>query len=144
MDCRLILSILIYLISHSLKAQSLTNCKLEIEKVLNFQKDAWNKGNIEKYMEGYWNNDSLIFVGKNLTYGYKPTLENYKKSYPTKEKMGTLDFKDVQSNCVSEIHAYTRGRWVIYYNENTKIEGNFTLIWKKIENKWKIIYDHSS
>ena len=64
-----------------------------IKKILFQQVDDWNNGDIEKYMEGYWNSDSLIFIGKSgIKYGWKSTLENYKKSYPDRQSMGRLNF----------------------------------------------------
>ncbi|MBZ0100187.1 MAG: DUF4440 domain-containing protein, partial [Taibaiella sp.] len=64
--------------------------------MLHKQADEWNRGDIDGYMQGYWNSDSLVFIGsKGPVYGYKPTLERYKTSYPDKEKMGKLDFSDL-------------------------------------------------
>lgn len=144
MERRFILSISIALLSYSLKAQNLNSCKSEIEEILRYQQNAWNEGNIEKYMSGYWHSDSLVFIGKSKTYGYTSTLSNYKKSYPTPEKMGRLEFGDLQSQCLSNDHAFSSGKWTLHYPNEEKIEGRFTLIWKKIHNVWKIIYDHSS
>jgi len=71
--------------------------KKEILKVMTDQQTAWNNGNIDGYMQGYWKNDSLLFIGsKGPTYGWQKTLDNYKKSYPNKEKMGILEFSDIQ------------------------------------------------
>jgi len=144
MERRLVLSICITVISYSLNAQNFNSCKAELEKILLFQQKAWNEGNIEKYMSAYWNSDSLIFIGKSKTYGYASTLSNYKKSYPTPEKMGRLEFDDLQSECILNDRAYSSGKWILHYPNNEKIEGRFTLIWRKINNVWKIIYDHSS
>ena len=67
--------------------------ELAIRKVLSTQTDAWNRGDIENFMIGYWENDSLMFIGKGgVTYGWTNTLNNYKKSYPDTTAMGKLSF----------------------------------------------------
>jgi hypothetical protein len=77
----------------SLFAQAQTKDTDKILTILAAQEKAWNEGNIEQFMHGYWENDSLVFVGKSgLTYGYKNTLANYKKGYPDKTYMGQLKF----------------------------------------------------
>ena len=69
----------------------------DILKVLHEQQTAWNKGDIENFMKGYWKDDSLLFIGsKGPTYGWQKTLDNYKKTYPNKEMMGILEFSDIQ------------------------------------------------
>ena len=66
---------------------------VEVGQVMQRQQDAWNNGDIPRFMEGYWESDSLMFIGsRGLSYGYNKTLENYLKSYPTREKMGLLEF----------------------------------------------------
>lgn len=144
MERRFILIICVIFQGYFLYAQKLNSCSTELEEILKFQQNAWNEGNLEKYMSGYWQSDSLIFIGKTKSYGYTSTLSNYKKSYPTPEKMGRLEFSDLQNQCIDTDHAYSSGKWTIHYPNNEKIEGRFTLIWKKIHNVWKIIYDHSS
>lgn len=115
-----------------------------ISLVLEKQVDSWNKGDIEAYMQGYWNSDSLVFIGsKGLQYGWKTTLENYKKAYPTMEKMGQLSFEIIEMEVNSESNAVVIGKWQLQ-RETDKPMGNFSLFWKKINGDWKIIMDHSS
>jgi ketosteroid isomerase-like protein len=84
----------------------------QIRQLLNSQVAEWNKGNIEKYMHGYWENDSLIFIGKSgPRYGYKNTLENYKKGYPDTAHMGKLSFEILQIKKLSADHAFVVGKW---------------------------------
>jgi hypothetical protein len=65
------------------------NDQQHILSVLNMQTAAWNKGDLDIYMEGYWKSDDLVFTsGGNITRGWKQTLDKYKKSYDTKSKMG--------------------------------------------------------
>lgn len=114
-----------------------------ILKVMNAQKIAWNNGDIEGYMEGYWKNDSLVFIGaKGVTHGWNTTLTNYKKGYPTKEKMGKLDFTDVQIKPLGKKYALVIGKWYLERDEKS-IGGIYSLVFQKFKNGWKIISDHT-
>ena len=116
---------------------------LEIKKVMSLQEEAWNNGDIEQFMEGYWKSDSLMFIGKNgIKYGWQTTLDNYKASYPDKEAMGKLNFEIIKLE-VNGSSAYMLGEWKLLRKEDTP-NGYFTLYWKKIEGKWVITIDHTS
>jgi ketosteroid isomerase-like protein len=118
--------------------------KKEILKVMTDQQTAWNNGNIDGYMQGYWKNDSLLFIGsKGPTYGWQKTLDNYKKSYPNKEKMGILEFSDIQVKILGKKHAYVFGKWKLV-RTNDSPNGIYTLIFQKFKNGWKIISDHTN
>ena len=112
--------------------------------VLAHQEDAWNQGNIESFMKGYWNNDKLVFVGSNgPTYGYRNTLERYLKSYPTKAAMGQLKFnllfvEQWDTQTIQVIGKFTLDR------EKDQPTGFFTLLFRKMGDDWKIVSDHSS
>lgn len=115
-----------------------------IEKVMAMQEQSWNEGNIDKFMEGYWNSDSLTFVGKKgVTYGWKATLANYKKNYPDKETMGKLTFTLLKKEKLGPDSYLVIGKW---YLQRTADEagGYFSLTWKKMNGKWVIINDHTS
>jgi ketosteroid isomerase-like protein len=115
-----------------------------ISLVLEKQVDSWNKGDLEAYMQGYWKSDSLVFIGASgPKYGWKTTLDNYKRAYPTKEKMGQLSFKIIEMEVNSESNAVVIGKWQLQ-RETDKPMGYFSLFWKKINGDWKIIMDHSS
>jgi hypothetical protein len=117
---------------------------IEINKVLAMQVKAWNEGNIEKFMEGYWNSDSLSFVGKNgITKGWKATLDRYKKTYPDKAAMGKLTFTLLFKEKLGPENYLVIGKWHLL-REKDEVGGHFSLIWKKIKNKWYIISDHTS
>jgi len=127
-------------ITWSLHAQD----KESIPKILDNQTKAWNAGNIEKFMEGYWNNDSLMFVGKNaVTYGFNNTLENYKKSYPDTAAMGKLSFDILQVKKLSAEYYFVVGKWTLIRSAGN-LSGHYTLLFRKINGQWKIICDHSS
>ena len=115
----------------------------EIKKVMNMQEVAWNNGDIEQFMEGYWKSDSLKFIGKNgIKYGWQTTLDNYKTSYPDKNAMGKLGF-DILKLEVNGSSAYMLGKWKLTRKEDTP-NGYFTLYWKKLNDKWVITIDHTS
>jgi ketosteroid isomerase-like protein len=114
-----------------------------ILKVMNQQEQDWNNGDIDAFMHGYWQSDSLMFIGKNgIKYGWKTTLDNYKKSYPDKSAMGKLEFEVLKLE-VNDNSAYMLGKWsLIRATDNPN--GYFTLYWKKINGKWFITIDHTS
>jgi ketosteroid isomerase-like protein len=115
-----------------------------ILKLLEDQRLAWNRGDVEEYMQGYVQSDSLLYVGKTgPKYGWNNTLNTYKKSYPDKAAMGflTFDIKDIK--LLSEDHAFVLGAWNLK-REKDELGGYFTLIIKKFNGQWKVISDHSS
>lgn len=117
---------------------------LEIRTVMESQVEAWNNGNAEAFMEGYWKNDDLAFTGgKGITYGWQAALDRYLTSYPDKEAMGELTFTDLQVRRTSASTAFTTGQWTLNRTADT-LSGRFTLIWEKINGDWLIIVDHSS
>ncbi len=116
----------------------------EVRNVLARQNAAWNRGDIDAFMVGYWENDSLMFIGKSgVTYGYKNTLANYKKNYPDTTVMGKLTFTIIQVKQLSPEYTNVIGK---YYLTRTigDASGHFTLMFRKINGKWVIISDHSS
>ena len=119
-----------------------------IRKVMSDQMDAWNRGDIEAFMEGYWNSPELKFVsGDRVTKGWQPTLDNYKKSYDSKAKMGVLKFTILDVNIVSNDAAIVLGSWALDRVVDGKKDdphGKFTLIFRKFKDGWKIVHDHTS
>ena len=117
---------------------------LAIRKVLSIQTDAWNRGDIENFMIGYWENDSLMFIGKSgVTYGWANTLNNYKKSYPDTTAMGKLSFNIISVKYLSKKYYQVVGKWMLKRSIGD-LSGHFTLLFQKINNHWVIIADHSS
>ena len=116
----------------------------EIKKVLNMQEEAWSKGDLEGFMQGYWKDTRLTFVGKNgIKYGWKTTLHNYREGYPDKEAMGKLHFEVLDLTPLSPGIYYMLGRYTLTRKEDEP-SGIFSLVWKKIDDKWVIISDHTS
>ena len=138
------LSLLILCLSVSLSSYSQLIEEKEIRKLLDTQIDAWNRGNIDEFMIGYWNNDSLMFIGKNgITYGYTNTLKNYKKSYSDTAQMGKLSFDLLQVKKISADAYFVVGKWFLKRSVGD-IGGHYTLLFRKIKGKWVIVADHSS
>ncbi len=116
----------------------------KIMNVLNDQEKNWNNGSIEKYMDGYFRSDSLRFAsGGRVSYGWKKTLDGYKKAYPNKSIMGKLTFSEIDINVISENDALVFGRWELQRN-NDNPGGLFTLHFQKTIDGWRIVHDHTS
>ena len=118
--------------------------EMAVRHVLEQQQQAWNNGNLEGFMKGYWPSDSLQFIGKNgVTYGWKNTFDNYKRSYPDTATMGKLAFTVLHVKCLSKTSAYVTGKWML-----TRAKGNvwgyFTLLFRRINGAWVIVSDHTS
>ena len=138
------LSLLILCVLLSLVSYSQLKEEKEIRNLLATQIDAWNRGNIDEFMIGYWNNDSLMFIGKNgVTYGYTNTLKNYKKSYSDTAQMGKLKFDLLQVKKISADAYFVVGKWFLKRSVGD-IGGHYTLLFRKIKGKWVIVADHSS
>lgn len=118
--------------------------EIAIRKVLEAQVLAWNAGNVESFMQGYWQSDSLMFVGKSgITYGWRKALENYKKHYPDTVAMGKLTFDLKEFKPLSPAYYFVVGKWHLQRSIGN-IEGHFTLLFRKINSKWFIVVDHTS
>ena len=115
-----------------------------IRAVLDAQRDAWNRGDIEGYMDGYERSDQTVFVsGDNVTRGWQTVLDRYKKSYDTREKMGTLTFSDPEITLLGKDAAVVLGRWHLQRAKDEP-HGRFTLVLRRTKQGWKIIHDHTS
>jgi ketosteroid isomerase-like protein len=132
------------LIFLSLSALPQKNEESLIISVLETQRYGWNKGDIVAYMQGYWQSDSLMFIGKSgVTYGWQQTLENYKKGYPDTAAMGKLNFEYIEIKRLSAIYYFVTGKWHLTRSIGN-VGGHFTLLLRKIKGKWLIVKDHSS
>jgi hypothetical protein len=139
---RIIFLLSICLLSFSAIAQNKE--ERAILTAIDLQKNAWNKGDLNLFMQTYWKNDSLMFIGKNgVTYGWQNTLDNYKKNYPDTAAMGKLDFNILHVKKLSGLYYSVVGKWFLTRSIGN-VGGHFTLLFKKINNKWLIVSDHSS
>ncbi|MGQ9800190.1 MAG: YybH family protein [Candidatus Saccharicenans sp.] len=137
------LVILIFWLCSLICYGAMNQAEQEILQVLESQKKAWNKGDLEGYMAYYWKSDELTFQsGANRVRGWDTLLERYKKSY-SGEKMGRLDFSDIEVNVLGQDYAYVLGRWSVTVQDEKKC-GVFTIILKRFPEGWRIIHDHTS
>lgn len=120
------------------------NDEQAVRKILSDQTTAWNNGNLEAFMKGYWNSDSLMFIGKSgVTYGYQNTLMNYKKNYSNADAMGTLSFDLVKVQRLSPDYYFVVGKWHLK-RKIGDVSGHYDLLFRKINGTWVIVSDHSS
>jgi len=118
--------------------------KKAILSLLHTQTQQWNRGNIKEFMNGYWNNDSLMFIGKaGVTYGYSNTLNHYLSNYGDTTKMGKLFFDIIKIKKLSSEYYWVLGKWFLKRSIGD-IGGHYTLLFRKINNQWVIIADHTS
>ncbi len=116
----------------------------QIRQVIKDQQVCWNAGDLDCFMESYWKSDKLVFIGsRGVTYGWQNTLDNYKKSYPTKELMGKLTLELLILEPLSEDFWSVVGRWELQ-REKDNPQGHFSLIFRRLGNDWVIVSDHSS
>ena len=112
-------------------------------EVLTAQAEAWNRGNIEEFMEGYWKSENLSFTsGGVINRGYDGVLQRYKTNY-SPETMGILTFSDLEITPVSNDAAFVLGTFKLE-REPDNPEGKFTLLFRKFEEGWKVVHDHTS
>jgi uncharacterized protein (TIGR02246 family) len=115
-----------------------------IRKVMDDQAAAWNRGDLDGFMQGYWKSEKLTFVsGTNVTRGWQPTLDRYKKSYDSRAKMGTLTFSSLEVTMLGKDAAIVLGDWSLA-REKDNPHGKFTLTFRKFKEGWRIIVDHTS
>lgn len=137
-----ILLVCIFFSTEKLFAQSTD--ETAVRQVLATQNAAWNRGDVDAFMIGYWHSDSLMFIGKSgVTYGWQNTLNNYKKNYPDTATMGKLNFTLITVKPLSKEYYHVVGKWYLTRTVGDA-SGHFTLIFKKINGEWVIIEDHSS
>lgn len=116
----------------------------DVRAVMDEQVAAWNSGDIDGFMKGYWNSDKLVFIsGDNVTRGWQPTLLRYKKNYDSRAKMGVLAFSDLEITVLSKDAAIVLGSWALK-RDNDNPHGKFTLTFRKFRDRWRIVMDHTS
>jgi beta-aspartyl-peptidase (threonine type) len=115
-----------------------------VETILRAQEDAWNQGDIDTFMEHYWNSDDLTFSSSGkTTRGWAGTLSQYRERYPTREKMGRLTLGGLEITPIGDSAALVLGQWSLE-RESEPVSGNFSLVVRKLDDRWLIIHDHTS
>jgi len=115
-----------------------------VRAVLDAQRDAWNRGDVAGYMDGYARSEHTVFVsGDSVTRGWQTVLDRYKKNYNSREKMGTLTFSDLEITPMGNDTAIVLGRWHLQ-RANDEPHGRFTLILRRTKQGWKVVHDHTS
>jgi ketosteroid isomerase-like protein len=115
-----------------------------VRAVLDAQVAAWNRGDIEGFMDGYARSGETVFVsGDTVTHGWQTVLDRYKKGYDSREKMGQLTFSDLEITPISKDAAVALGRWQLVRAKDTP-HGRFTLIFRRTKAGWRIVHDHTS
>ena len=115
-----------------------------IRHMLIDQVAAWNSGSIDGYMKGYWDSDSMLFIGsKGPRYGYEATLKRYKEAYPDAAHMGKLTTHIKSMERLSDDYFFIVGTWALARKAGD-VDGSYTLLVRRIKGEWVIVCDHSS
>jgi ketosteroid isomerase-like protein len=115
-----------------------------ISTVLSAQQTAWNRGDVDTFLVGYWHSPELTFSGSSgVARGWDGVLARYKKNYPVRKAMGQLDFSELEFRFLGPDAALVLGRWHLK-REKDDPGGVFTLVWQRFPDGWKIIHDHTS
>ena len=116
----------------------------QIRQLLRLQTDAWNRGDLDSFMAGYWKSDETAFVGANgITRGWQAVLDRYKKNYPDRKAMGQLTFSKLEVHVSCPDAALAIGQFELK-RENDQPAGIFTLDFRKFSDGWRIIVDHTT
>jgi uncharacterized protein (TIGR02246 family) len=127
-----------------LAEESNSDVEAKIQNVLHAQQDAWNRGDVDAFMNGYWHSNKTVFVsGDDVTRGWQNVLDRYKAKYSDRAKMGTLTFSEIEITALSNDSAVALGAWKLKRAKDEP-HGRFTLIFRKFIGDWKIVHDHTS
>jgi ketosteroid isomerase-like protein len=128
-------------------AQSAGNADASmIRQVIDQQQQAWNRGDLEAFMAGYWNSPELTFFsGARESKGWQAALDRYKKSYQgAGHEMGKLEFANLRIETLGSDAAFVRGEFHLTMSDGKTPHGLFTLIFRKFPDGWKIVHDQSA
>ncbi|MBI2214455.1 MAG: nuclear transport factor 2 family protein [Acidobacteria bacterium] len=116
-----------------------------IRSLVTKQAEAWNRGDLEGFMDGYLNSDELVFTSSSrVRRGWRVTRDAYQKRYgAAKETMGTLAFSKLEVHPLGPDAAWVLGRWDLAEPKESS-GGIFTLVLQRLDGKWLIVHDHTS
>jgi ketosteroid isomerase-like protein len=115
-----------------------------IRAILLAQQEAWNRGDVEAFLNGYWRSPDLTFSGTGgISRGWDGVLARYKKNYPDRNAMGQLDFSDLEFHFLGPDASLVLGHWHLK-REKDDLGGVFSLVWQRFPEGWRIIHDHTS
>ncbi len=123
-----------------------SRAELDIVKVVLAQEKAWNKGDIDSYMQAYKSSPQTLFIGRQVSRGFAEIVAEYKHDYPTQASMGVLGYSELEVHSLSDNFAVCLGK---YHVERLKKEGGpadglFSLVFEKTDQGWKIVVDHTT
>jgi ketosteroid isomerase-like protein len=120
------------------------NALAQIRSVLQAQQYAWNRGDIDGFMNGYARSASTVFISEDtVRRGWQTVRDRYRKKYSSRAKMGTLRFSDLEITLLSSDSAVAQGRWKLKRSKDEP-HGRFTLILRRLPEGWRIVHDHTS
>jgi ketosteroid isomerase-like protein len=115
-----------------------------ITAALNAQQVAWNRGDVDAFLVGYWHSPELTFSGSSgVSRGWDGVMARYKKNYPDRAAMGQLDFSGLEFRFLGPDASLVLGRWHLKRDKGD-IGGVFSLVWQRFREGWKIVHDHTS
>jgi uncharacterized protein (TIGR02246 family) len=147
LQTRLTLPIICYILITALvyaAPEQISTSEAEIQSVLTAQQDAWNRGDIDAFMNGYARSASTVFVSQDeVSRGWETVRDRYRVKYSDRTKMGTLSFSEIEVTMLSPDAAVVLGRWRLK-RASDQPHGRFTLIFKRLAEGWRIVHDHTS
>ena len=139
----LLLLVIVATIGSAARILAAPDANTEILAVLNAQVDAWNRGDIDGFMNGYVRSDNLEFVsGGKVTRGWRTVRDRYHRKYDNAAKMGRLTFSDIKYDSLNARHVIVLGRWSLR-RKNDNPHGSFELIFRHTPAGWRIVHDHT-
>lgn len=120
--------------------------ELDIVKVMLHGEEAWNRGDIAGFAEGYKNSPDTLFIGRQLSRGYDGMVAEYKQNYPNREAMGNLSFSELEVHPLDDNFAICIGKFHLERSRKGggNADGIFSLVFEKTPEGWKIVLDHTT
>jgi hypothetical protein len=112
--------------------------------VLTSQQEAWNRGDVDTFLQGYWRSPELTFSGSSgIARGWDAVLARYKEHYPNREAMGKLEFFALEFRALGSGAALVLGHWHLT-RQKGDVGGVFSLVLERFPEGRRIIHDHTS